>query len=105
MAYEALCEALQHGCGVGECVAAIERGLDEQFGRNGELPAQQRARRRVATETKRGSGDDVNGRSEQEVKPGSKGRSDEELAERRRQIDERLEEINRRLAFEDNTWS
>ena len=47
-AYRALCEALERGAGVGECVVAIEAGIDEAFGRNCELPAQTRARRLTA---------------------------------------------------------
>ena len=44
-AYQALCDALERGEGVGGCVVAIEAAIDESFGRNGELPAQTRARK------------------------------------------------------------
>ena len=44
-AYQALCDALERGEGVGGCVVAIEAAIDETFGRNGELPAQTRARK------------------------------------------------------------
>ena len=43
-AYKALCDALERGESVGNCVTVIERALDESFGRNGELPADGRRR-------------------------------------------------------------
>jgi len=42
--YQALCEALERRESVGGCVLAIEAAIDDAFGRNGELPAQTRAR-------------------------------------------------------------
>ena len=42
--YQALGEALERGESVGGCVLAIEAAIDDAFGRNGELPAETRAR-------------------------------------------------------------
>ena len=95
-AYINLCEALKAGEGVGGCVLAIERGLDEGFGRNGELPAQTRAREVAsrATETAAVSAAATPAPLDVAV-----------IDERQRQIAARLEEIRARLEREEETWS
>jgi hypothetical protein len=50
-AYKALCEALRRGESVGGSVMAIEAALEDAFGRNGELPAQTRARQQTSGTT------------------------------------------------------
>ena len=100
LAYQALSEALLRGESVGGCVMAIERGIDEAFGRNGELPAQTRARRAsaIAETAPEQSTTGV-------VAPTNSAVVSAELEERQRLIDERLRAINEQLAREDTTWT
>jgi len=97
VAYQALCDALSRGEGVGASIAAIEDGLDEQFGRNGELPAQLRARKLV----KKDAGEEKAPRTES----GMQGPGSDALDARRQEIDDRLKAINERLAREEHTWT
>ena len=43
--YDALVEALERGCTVGQAVATIEAAVEPTFGRNGELPGETRRRK------------------------------------------------------------
>ena len=97
VAYRELCDALARGEGVGGCVVAIERGLDEAFGRNGELPAQTRARELASSAAAQQQASDP------ALQPSSVPRG--ALDERQREIGERLDAIQKQLAREEDTWS
>jgi len=117
-AYVALCAALQRGESVGQCVVAIERGLDEAYGKAGELPATSRRReleRQAAVSESRGP---MEGTSESRAVEragavqaaaggGGRGGGVEGVAAEERQaaIAKRLEEIKEQLAREDETWT
>jgi len=103
-AYVALCAALERGESVGECVLAIERGLLESYGRNGELPAERRLReleasRPAATNVAAPAGAELQGAT------ASAAARSVALDERKAQIAQRLAEIKDQLAREKETWS
>ena len=99
VAYKELCDALARGEGVGGCVVAIERGLDEAFGRNGELPAQTRARELASS----AAAQQQQQASNPDPQPSSVSRG--AMDERQREIGERLDAIKKQLAREEDTWS
>ena len=117
-AYKALCVALERGEGVGKCVLAIEEALDSDFGRNGELPAEARARRRdaaaAAAAAERGVVAPTTAAAAATTSTTSSASDETTTAEqpstaavdaRLEEIDARLEEIKQRLAREEDTWS
>ena len=107
-AYRHLCAALERGEGVGGCVMAIEAGLDEGFGRNGELPAQTRERE-LHDRMQRAAADRNNARADAAATGGAAppmaAASGAELDERQAQITKRLAEIKQQLQREEETWT
>ena len=120
-AYKRLCEALERGESVGGCVLAIEAGLLEAFGRNGELPAETRSRQReLAAETRSrplgaqqgpvamaADSAPAPARAPADtVAPGAgRGVATPPIGERQEEITRRLDEIKRQLAREEDTWT
>eukprot|EP00966_Prymnesium_polylepis_P244414 5653284-Prymnesium_polylepis.2 len=100
-AYRALCEALERGEGVGGCVTAIEGGIDDAYGRNGELPAQRRARQ-LASKAEAAA---ESGAAAAAAARGGASAALEDLGERQAQIAARLEAIQEELEREDATWT
>ena len=80
---------------------AIERGLEEAHGRNGELPAETRAR--VLAQRAAAAADAGGAPSGSAAAASAAAAAADE--ERRRQISARLDEIKRQLAREDETWT
>ena len=113
-AYQRLCEALERGEGVGGCVMAIEAGLTEAFGRNGELPSQTRERELIA-KMKQKQEEEAIAASVASSSSGASSSSPRgaaaavssgvDLNERQVQIARRLEEIKQQLEREENTWT
>jgi hypothetical protein len=105
IAYKRLCEALERGDGVGGCVMAIEAGLTEQYGRNGELPVEMRERRLLERRKREDGMRPLRAATAigQGVGAASAARV-EDLDERHAQIAKRLEEIKQQLAREEDTW-
>ena len=111
-AYVALCEALERGESVGECVVAIEKGLTSAFGRRGELPAETRKRELEARAARAApppaavpAASGVVAPATGVVAPTTDVTTAAAVDERQAQIAKRLEEIKERLAREDETWT
>lgn len=103
-AYRALCDALERGEGVGGCVMAIEAGITEAFGRNGELPAETRARE-LAARMRQAAAAAAVPAPEAAPSAGAATSGAEEVRERQAQIAQRLAEIRQRLEREEDTWT
>lgn len=101
-AYKRLCEALERGDGVGGCVMAIEDGLTEGFGRNGELPAERRRRELLAKQQQEEEGQEQRRQQQQRR---AMARPDMAVDERQAQIAARLAEIKEQLARQEGTWT
>ena len=116
-AYIKLCEALERGEGVGGCVMAIEEGLTEAFGRNGELPSQTRERELIAKikqeqQQQQAAAVPVSGAvaasgavASSSTAGAASSSSGVDVDERQAQIAKRLEEIKQQLQREEDTWT